>query len=226
MIGPKFATTHYFHPNRLLAADKAHQAPHVVNMYLDYNCRFSAKLFLKLQPTVIPKLEEKHPNKFQFVFVNVVQPWHPCSVLLHEFSLVIAQLLNESKSDNVDTNRLFWDVSRVIFENKEEFFDSAVVDMGRNETYKHISSIVFSQVDLPFSEQEVLGRLSIKKQVGKEHSVNCGNAATNDLKYFTKYLRGVGIHVTPTVSIDGIVNDSISSGLEPDELVSVFEKSL
>lgn len=160
------------------------------------------------------------------MFVNVVQPWHPCSVLLHEFSLVIAQLLNELKSDTVDTNKLFWEVSRVIFENKEEFFDSAVVDLGRNDTYKHISSIVFSHVKLPFLEQNVLERLVIKKLVGKEDLVNCGNAASNDLKYFTKYLRGVGVHVTPTVSIDGIVNNSISSGLEPDELVSVFEKLL
>ncbi|CCE79635.1 Piso0_001714 [Millerozyma farinosa CBS 7064] len=226
MIGPKFATTHYFYPNRLLAAGKAHQAPHVVNIYLDFTCPFSAKIFLKLQPTVIPKLEEKHPNKFQFVFVNVVQPWHPTSVILHEFSLVVAKLLDEHKSEDVDTNKLFWDVSRVLFENKEEFWDSAVVDLDRNEIYKHISSIVFSQVKLPFSEQQVLGKLMIKKQVGKQNQDNSGNAATMDLKYFTKYLRGVGVHVTPTVSIDGIVNDSVSSGLEPDELISVFEKSL
>ena len=36
----------------------------------------------------------------------------------------------------------------------------------------------------------------------------------------------VGVHVTPTVSIDGIVDDSVSSGSSEDDLVKLFESKL
>lgn len=225
MISPKFSSTHYYYSSRVLTNAKSF-TPHIVNLYLDYNCPFSAKLFLKLKASVIPKLQESHPNKFQFVFVNVVQPWHPNSNLLHEFSLAVAKLLREGSNDKVDTNKTFWDFSEVIFENKESFYDTANVDLNRNEIYSQIADLVFDKLSLPFSKEEVLDQLTIKSETQKERQSNSGNGATTDLKYFTRYLRTVGVHVTPTVSINNIVNDSISSGDEIDNLVKVFENQL
>lgn len=211
MISPKYALTHYY------SAVPSSQAPHVVNLFLDYNCPFSAKLFLKLQK-VIPQLDEKHPGKFQFVFVNVVQPWHPNSTLLHEYSLVVAQLLKKTS----DSNSNFWKVSQALFENKEAFYDSSTVKLGRNEIYQKINDTVYASVKLPTEKSEVLKLL----QIDEGEPSNGGNAATVDVKYFTRYLRGVGVHVTPTVSVDGIVNDGVSSGSAEEELIKVFETYL
>lgn len=223
MISPKYASTHYFYSAKTLAASLPVTAPHIVNLYLDYNCPFSARLFLKLRASVIPKLQASHPNQFQFVFVNVIQPWHLNSVFLHEFALVVAKLLK----DKPDSNEHFWNVSQTLFENKEKFYDNAVSDKNRNETYKAIADVVFAHTkDLPISEKEVLADLNIKHQSETGSPNNGGNGATNDIKYFTKYLRGVGVHVTPTVSVNGIVNDSVSSGSEVDNLVKVFEALL
>lgn len=224
MISPKYATTHYFYSATELSGSKV--SPNIVNVYLDYNCPFSAKIFFKLKETVIPSLQSKHPNKFQFVFVNVVQPWHPNSVYLHEFSLVVANLLREFK-DEVNTNKLFWEVSDVLFKNKEEFYDSANADLNRNDIYKQIASLPgIESLKLPFSKDAILEQLLIKVQKEKGKQSNGGNGATNDIKYFTKYLRGVGVHVTPTVSINGIVNNDVSSGNEPESLVKTFEDAL
>lgn len=217
MISPKYSLTHYFTNPATLTA-----VPNIVNVYLDYNCPFSAKIFFKLRSSVIPALEKKHPSKFQFVFVNVVQPWHPNSVLLNEFSLVVAKFLRQKQVK--DSNKLFWDVSETIFQNKELFYDTANVNLNRNEIYKQISSLVFSKVDLPFSENDVLNGLTFTHEEDISKVSNSGNEATVDIKYFTKYLRGVGVHVTPTVSINGIVNDSISSGDEVEKLIETFEK--
>ncbi|CUM45898.1 uncharacterized protein AC631_05625 [Debaryomyces fabryi] len=225
MISPKFASTHYYHSARTLASGKSF-TPHVINLYLDYNCPFSAKLFLKLKPQVIPRLQELHPNQFQFVFVNVVQPWHTNSNLLNEFSLVVAKLLRESTEKAIDTNKVFWDVSEVLFENKELFYDTANVNLNRNEIYKQIADLVFEKLSLPFSKDAVLKELTIKSETEKEKQSNSGNGATVDLKYFTRYLRNVGVHVTPTVSINNIVNDSISSGNDVDSLIKTFESQL
>lgn len=225
MISPKFASTHYYHSARTLASGKSF-TPHVINLYLDYNCPFSAKLFLKLKPKVIPKLQELYPNRFQFVFVNVVQPWHTNSNLLHEFSLVVAKLLRESTEKTIDTNKVFWDVSEVLFENKELFYDTANVNLNRNEIYEQIADLVFEKLSLPFTKDNVLKELTIKSEKVKEKQSNSGNGATVDLKYFTRYLRNVGVHVTPTVSINNIVNDSISSGDDIDSLLKTFEAQL
>lgn len=222
MISPKFSLTHYAHSAKAIIAAKNPAVPHIVNLYLDYNCPFSAKLYLKLKSSVIPQLQEKHPNSFQFVFVNVVQPWHPNSVLLNEYSLVFAKLLREGKVEN--SNELFWDASAAIFDNKELFYDSSNINLTRNEIYKQINDLVFEKVpSIPFSKDSVLDELVIKES--KEPS-NGGNGATVDLKYFTRYLRNVGVHVTPTVSVDGIVNDAISSGTEPEKLIEIFEAAL
>lgn len=222
MISPRYSLTHYYHTVKALAL-KLTSAPHIVNLYLDYNCPFSAKIFFKLEK-VIPELQDKYPGSFQFVFVNVVQPWHPNSVLLHEYSLVVAQLLKDK--DPESSNSLFWAVSGSLFQNKEHFYDSATVNLGRNEIYKKINDVVFDSLELPFKKGEVLEGLEIKAESDPSKASNGGNKATVDVKYFTKYLRGVGVHVTPTVSVDGIVNDLVSSGLEIEKLVEVFESYL
>ena len=92
--------------------------------------------------------------------------------------------------------------------------------MTRNQIYEQIYNVVTSGLELKVSKEKILTELIIKPS---EVPSNAGNGATADVKYFTKYLRGVGVHVTPTVSIDGIVDDSVSSGSSEDDLVKLFE---
>ncbi|KAI5955128.1 hypothetical protein KGF54_001689 [Candida jiufengensis] len=219
MISPKYSLTHYYLGTKTLSTAK--QAPHVVNLYLDYNCPFSAKLFLKLYSKVIPQLQSQKPDQFQFVYVNVIQPWHTNSTLLNEFSLAYSKLLREQHQGNEQEK--FWNLSKVLFENKEKFYDNSNIDLNRNEIYKQIYDVVSSKLDLGVGKDELLNELIIK--AGGEPS-NSGNGATTDVKYFTRYLRTVGVHVTPTVTVDGIVDDSVSSGSSEDELVRVFENKL
>lgn len=216
MISPKYALSHFFHKPSHFGSS----APHVVNLYLDYNCPFLGLIYFKLL-NVIKRLDEKAPGSFQFVFVNVVQPWHPNSVLLHEYSLAAAALLREKAPGR--SNELFWKVSGSLFKNGEKFYDSATVSDGRNDIYRAISRAVSSDIELPFAEKDVLDLLDIAPTKSTEKASNGGNGATVDVKYFTRYLRTVGAHVTPTVSVDGIVNDSVSSGSSEDDLVAVFE---
>ncbi|CAI5759292.1 unnamed protein product [Candida verbasci] len=220
MISPKYSFTHYYLSCKTLSNAKI--PPHIVNLYVDYNCPFSAKLFLKFYGKILPELQSKHPDKFQFVYVNVVQPWHPNSVLLNEFSLVYAKLLRELKEGD-DLVTPFWDFSKVLYENKEEFYDNSNIKLTRNEIYEQIYDVVSKHTELKFEKDKILNELQIK--VGGEPD-NAGNGASADIKYFTKYLRGVGVHATPTVSIDGVVEPSISSGTSEEELIKIFESKL
>ena len=223
MISPKYATTHYYLSVKTLSQSKT--APHILNLYLDYNCPFSAKLFLKFYGNVIPELQKRYPDKYQFVFVNVIQPWHTNSVLLNEFSLAYAKLLREKQAEvEIDSISTFWDFSKILFENKEQFYETSNINLTKNQIYEQIYD-VFAATKFYFKipKEAILERLIIKPS--KEPN-NDGNGSTVDVKYFTRYLRGVGVHITPTVSIDGIVADNISSGTPEEELIEIFASKL
>ncbi|KAI5970049.1 hypothetical protein CANMA_000873 [Candida margitis] len=219
MISPKYALTHYYLGLNTLSTAK--KAPHIVNLYFDYTCPFSAKLFLKLFKTVIPNLQKKHPDGFQFVIVNVLQPWHPNSILLGEFALAYAKLLRETPRG--DEHESFWNFNRVVFENQKQFYDNSNIKLTRNQIYEQIYDVISKELDLHVDKKRLLDELVIKE--GGEPT-NEGNGATADVKYFTRYLRTVGVHVTPTVTVDGIVDGSVSSGSSEEELVKVFESKL
>lgn len=216
MISPKYNSSHCLYPLTQLV--KSGGPPHVVNLYLDYACPFSAKIFIKFKSSVIPEIEKKYSGKFQFVFMNVIQPWHPNSVYMHEFSLSIAKLIRETDKGN---SELFWSVSESLFKNIKKFYDNANSDVGRNAIYSQLYDVVSEDVKIPFSKDEILDNLTIK-QVGTDNEEllsNDGNAVGADVKYFTKFHRTVGVHVTPTVSVNGITDSTIESSTEPEVLV-------
>lgn len=221
MISQRYALTHYFNSAKVLATAASNGTlPAVINLYLDYNCPYSAKIFPKFYDTVIPQLNAKHPGKFQFVYVNVIQPWHTNSNLVNEFSLAYAKLLRENPRDDVDPNTEFWKLSLVLFKNIEEFYDTSNIELTRNQIYEQIYDVVSRDMQLVFPKEQILEQLVIKPSKVPD---NAGNQTAVDVKYFTRYLRGVGVHITPTVSINGIVSSAISSGTPEDELITIFE---
>lgn len=219
MISPKYAPTHAL---QSIASFKG-VSPHVINLYLDYDCPFSAKLFLKFKSNVIPQVEKTYPGKFQFVFMNVIQPWHPNSVYMHEFALSVAKLIRESDKGDA---QLFWSVSESLFKNIKKFYDNANSESSRNQIYAQLYDVVASDTEIPFTKEEVLSNLVIKQVSNEKEYSNSGNGVTNDVKYFTRYQRTVGVHMTPTVSVNGIANPSIESSTEPDDLVKIFGSNL
>ena len=67
------------------------------------------------------------------------------------------------------------------------------------------------------SEKEVYGLLEISDKPDKDGGLNSGNGVTNDVKVMVKANRLFGVHVTPTVVFNGIVEGGISSGFSAEE---------
>ena len=63
---------------------------HTLELFADYVCPFSARIYRRVMEEVMPWLEEAHPGKVEFVFRHQVQPWHPQSALCHEVCLLFA----------------------------------------------------------------------------------------------------------------------------------------
>jgi hypothetical protein len=97
-----------------------------------------------------------------------------------------------------------------------------VVNETRNQTYARLAKL---GAKVGVDEAEMLKLLTISDKPGEDGSLNTGNAVTNDLKVLVKMNRLVGIHVTPTVLYDGVVENSISSSFTGDQWAEWLERN-
>ncbi|KAK9775495.1 putative Thioredoxin-like fold domain-containing protein [Seiridium cardinale] len=215
-VAPKFAgqKLQFAKPQTPATAGVA-ATTHTLEIYLDYVCPFSAKLFNTLYNTVIPAIREsgEWSQGLEIVFRQQVQPWHPSSTLTHEAAVAVLQLRPEK----------FWEFSNALFKQQKEFFDVNVVNETRNNTYKRLAEIAGS---IGLDEGKVYERLEISDKAADDGSLNIGNKVTNDFKLLVKAARLVGVHVSPTAIFDGIVNNDISSGWGKQEWADWLTKNV
>lgn len=213
-LAPRFHKSHIYRSSTFLAGGEA--IKNYIQIYLDYDCPYSGKLFNRLYKEIIPELEKKGLNeKFDIIFMNVAQPWHSTSCLMHEVSLAVAK----------STPEKFWQYSKILFENQSNFYDSEVINKSRNEIVNELIEIAIKEVG---GDKEKLNEL-LKIETTKENNgviSNAGSKIGTDFKYFTRYHRTVGIHVTPTVTINGIVNNGIESSTPLDKIIEILESQL
>lgn len=188
---------------------------HTLELYLDYVCPFSAKLFNTLYNTVVPAIRESSSlsQGVEIVFRQQVQPWHPSSTLVHEAAVAVLQIQPGK----------FWDFSNALFKQQKEFFDVNVVNETRNNTYKRLAKIAGS---VGVDENKVYESLEISDKAADDGSLNIGNKVTNDFKVLVKMARLVGVHVSPTAIFDGVVNNEISSGWGKQEWFDWLNKNV
>lgn len=82
-LAPKFAGLKY-----VAASGSGSNKIHTLQLYLDYVCPFSKKLFNTVYKEVFP-LIEKNNYPVQIIFQPQVQPWHPSSTLVHEAAVAV-----------------------------------------------------------------------------------------------------------------------------------------
>jgi hypothetical protein len=98
-----------------------------------------------------------------------------------------------------------------------------VVNETRNQTYTRLSKI---GAKVGVNESEMLKLLWISDKPGEDGSLNTGNGVTNDLKVLVKMNRMQGVHVTPTVVFNGVVENGISSSFSGQQWEEWLEKNV
>jgi predicted DsbA family dithiol-disulfide isomerase len=205
-LPPKFAGHKLVFGEATATGTTVPPARHTLEVYLDYVCPFSNKIFGTLTTVVVPMIKSNPAwaSSVELIFRQQIQPWHPSSTLTHEAGVVVMKLAPEK----------FWAFSTELFAVQKSFFDVNVVKESRNETYKRLAEIAGK---VGVDEAKVLEMLTVPDKPAEDGSLNVGNAVTNDLKVLVKMARLTGVHVTPTVIYDGVVQNDISSGWSGDQ---------
>ncbi|KAG6018880.1 hypothetical protein E4U41_003520 [Claviceps citrina] len=199
-VPPKFAGHKLTFGPPPPASSPVPHSTHTFELYADYCCPFSAKLFRTLTADLIPAIRQHEPwrSSLTLIFRQSVQPWHPSSTLMHEAALAVLRLAPDR----------FWDYSALLFEEQSAYFDASVVHETRNETYRRLADLAGRLAGVDAAR--VYDLLKISDKPAADGSLNGGNGVTGDLKLVTRMNRLVGVHVTPTVVFDGVVQDTSS----------------
>ncbi|KAJ7770962.1 hypothetical protein DFH07DRAFT_735015 [Mycena maculata] len=169
-------------------------APHTLDIFLDYVCPYSAKLALTIDSVLVPLLGPggEYHGKVKVIYRHQVQPWHASSTLVNEAGLAVARASPES----------FWPFSLRLFQAQNGYFDTPTANEAPEVTRGRLANLL--ETILPSAKKPFLDLVALK-------GGNGGNAVTDDLKYTIKFSRQNGVHVSPTVLWDGLIENKIES---------------
>ena len=167
----------------------------VLEVFVDWCCPFSKRIYDRLVGEVIPHYKAKGPGLLKVVLQMVPQPWHPQSGSMHEAVIAVRQIAGLAKAN---------EYIAVLLGRRDDFVDVKTQDMSRNQIYQALAKLA---TEIGVEEQAVMQQLSIDTSKGQ----NSGNQATRVLKLYVKAHRQCGIHVTPTCRVNGMVVDTSSS---------------
>ena len=106
----------------------------------------------------------------------------------------------------------FWSFSAALFAAQADFTDGRVAAEPTCETYRRLASVASGA---GIEHEAVLELLRVPEVEGH----HAGNAVTGDLKVITRMARSVGVHVTPTVMLDGVVQSQMDSTWTADRWI-------
>ncbi|KAG0150550.1 hypothetical protein CROQUDRAFT_57956 [Cronartium quercuum f. sp. fusiforme G11] len=211
-LGPQFIA------HRLIKTGHLTKNSHTLEFFLDFTCPFSAKIFKSIHQHLIPIIEKNnHHHQISLIIRQVPQPWHHSSTFVHQAAIAVSTILLRDNPPEIASIKL-WKYFGALFEHQAEYFDEPTL------------------VELPISTKQRLAELAsstlqidparVLELVSLSGSGNAGTKIDPTLKLAVRYHRQNGIHVTPTVTLDGIIDPSISSSYTQPEWEKYIQEKL
>jgi hypothetical protein len=137
-----------------------------------------------------------------FRFHQIVQPWHFQNTILHEAACAV-----RAAHPGVDSDAQVsaW---AAMFANQADFTDVSVEGETRAEIHARLNVLLEAYVP----RERYLSLVEFDRQKIAGGAKNPGCAVTQQMKDICRYARTVGVHVSPTVYLDGEEQKEVSSG--------------
>eukprot|EP00941_MAST-03F_sp_MAST-3F-sp1_P004678 g4678.t1 len=173
----------------------------LLEVYIDFLCPFSERIFKRLVNEVLPHYNASEPV-VKFVLQQIPQPWHPQGTHVHECVIAVRKLYGIAKTNEF--------IALFFAGNREEFVDSKCQDLTRNQIIKKLATLAGKLPGVNADDVEKLMIVDLSK------GQNSGGDCTRVLKFYVKQHRQLGIHVSPTCRVNNIIVDT-SSGWTLDQ---------
>ena len=225
----------------------------VCEVFVDFACPYSRKMFLTLA-NENDNVMNKYTDKMAFTFHNVLQPWHHQSLWLHESSFAIKLLYPQHElaywtalfkdAPTYWYDKEVYEYTRTEFYNKIALFAANVVvaaettkaSTNNNNNNNNNDNNNNNNSDVEVIKSRILQYLIPPLQKGgnfpKEASHLLGSKPDDDenalfpmSRQVVKFQRRRGVHVTPTVFVNGIEQSQISSTWSSKEWTQFLNKA-
>jgi predicted DsbA family dithiol-disulfide isomerase len=167
-------------------------APIRVELFLDLICPFSRKMWGAVIESGVPQAM----NQVCFIVNQVPQPWHPQGTYVHEAALAVKEVAPHLYGPYVTALYAAFDAGK--------FKDDDTWNKSRQMIYEELLDIAAT---VGVDRASVQAMLTIGSDGG-----NAGSGMTQAIKWCVKYHRTRGVHVTPTVHVNGLEAGVVSSG--------------
>ncbi|KAI0268155.1 hypothetical protein BC834DRAFT_968370 [Gloeopeniophorella convolvens] len=189
-----------------------YDAPHTLDIFLDYVCPFSGKLSVAIDKVVKPLVDAggKYDGKVKVIFRNQVQPWHGSSIFTHEAGLAAARVAPDK----------FWAFSLLLLQRQGEFYDIPTSTLTPLQIREKLAAL-FAETGV---SDDTVGAFS--ELLKLKSTPNGGVSVTDELKYTIKFSRQNGVHVSPSVLWDGLLANEVSSSWGEAEWTQFFSQKV
>lgn len=106
----------------------------------------------------------------------------------------------------------FWDYSLQLFKDAEEIWTDNLNDLNPADFNKVLVEHAHKYTGV---EKSLIANYLGEKEASLKMA---------DLKYFVRYHRTVGVHMTPTVAINGIICANIESSTDLEKVVDIIKQ--
>ena len=160
---------------------------------------------------VMPKLAGK---PISFVVNQVPQPWHPQGTYVHEAALAVKATAPEAYPAYISAIVTAFEAGR--------FKDDVTIDMSRKQIYSELLGLLATGDDT----LKAVDAAAVSSLLTLTGEGNAGTAMTQHIKWACKYHRCRGVHVTPTVHVNGLEAGIVSSGWTGEQWLKFLEPSM
>ena len=188
-----------------------------IELFQDLSCPFSARMWKTLSNEVFNQVknDEALKSQVEFIMHPVPQPWHPQSPCMHESLSAVQCAVND---DTTQVQKYL----KLAFESQDKFTDLYMKDKSRAQIHEMCADMA---QEAGICKGEVLKYLDFSHLTKEEPNMGLGDV-TKRIKFSIKFHRKRGVHVTPTVFVNDVEDDSISSSFTADQWMGKIRSML
>ncbi|THH30471.1 hypothetical protein EUX98_g3718 [Antrodiella citrinella] len=176
----------------------AHDAPHTLDIFMDFICPYSAKMGTAIETVLKPAFAPggKFGGKVKVILRQQLQPWHGSGLFLHEAALAVARVAPDH----------LWAYCLLLWKHQLEYMDEEASVLTPLQVREKLIGLA----------AEVIGKekaSEVKKLLEfRPHRMRNGGVSTSEeIRYVVRFGRQNGIHVSPTVMWDGLITEEPQS---------------